>query len=161
MTGRTPKTHKTGCLQWACLLCDKIFVSPHRMARKTQHRDLIDLRTTLAAYCCSRLTTRQVCVAPMGHCWPCHLHRYQLELLGTHQLPSLCHALTIMQPGGGCGTQLIAACHSGVQVVPHSSAPLQELIVRKCLPSSFHHGPHMFFHHPAVLLAEENRSALY
>lgn len=42
---------------------------------------------------------------------------YQLQLLGSHRLPSVCHAMTLLRPGGSADTcQLVAACHSGVQV---------------------------------------------
>ena len=52
--------------------------------------------------------------------------RYELLRLSTHLLPGVCHAITVLQHGG-CGIspaqtaaaptcQLLAACHSGLQV---------------------------------------------
>lgn len=42
--------------------------------------------------------------------------RYQLQLLGSHRVPSVCHAMALLRPGSADTCQLVVACHSGVQV---------------------------------------------
>lgn len=48
----------------------------------------------------------------------CCGHRYELQLVVRQQLPSICHALTLLQPGSNSSKacQLAAACHGRLQV---------------------------------------------
>ena len=47
-------------------------------------------------------------------------HRYELQLVGRQQLPSICHAITLLQPGSNSSKacQLAVACHGRLQVQP-------------------------------------------
>ena len=51
---------------------------------------------------------------------PCcaRLYRYELQLEGTQHMPSICHAITVLQAGsnGSEPCQLAVACHASLQV---------------------------------------------